>query len=219
MNIQEICFDFDGVLVDSLWFVIKWFQLVAEAEEMPIPECQTIACTCGMSFVKALEELTPGLTVERATAIAERIGIANQIVPQIPYVSETLDTLRAKYRLSIVSNRQRVSLRELLENAHIEQTLFDFIQAGDDTKYLKPDPRVFHPLIARARAHGIEEDGILFVGDSVYDLEAARGTKMNFRAVLSGGTSKEKFLALGVPDECILPSIRYIPAILNGTRR
>jgi HAD superfamily hydrolase (TIGR01549 family) len=65
---------------------------------------------------------------------------------------------------------------------------------ADDVEQSKPDPDIF--VTARDQA-GVDPARVLAVGDSVWDVEAARRARMGCVAVESGGTSRQELLEAG----------------------
>jgi phosphoglycolate phosphatase-like HAD superfamily hydrolase len=65
---------------------------------------------------------------------------------------------------------------------------------ADEVEQSKPDPEIF--LTARDKAR-IDPAHVLAVGDSVWDVEAARRAGMGCVAVESGGTSRQELVARG----------------------
>lgn len=92
-----------------------------------------------------------------------------------PHVKAGLELLRsAGYCLGIVTNKQRAFAErdlQLFEIAH----LFDTVVTLDDVKEGKPSPE---PVIKALNEIGALPDRTLFVGDSYYDLAAARAAQV-----------------------------------------
>ena len=70
---------------------------------------------------------------------------------------------------------------------------FSIIQGSDKTMVHKPDPKVFIPLLKKFKKEGIKKEEIIYVGDSLDDLQAAHGAGIGFIAVTTGLYSKEDF--------------------------
>lgn len=88
-----------------------------------------------------------------------------------PFVKEGLELLRSKgYRMAIVTNKQRELTEKGLRMAEIFQ-LFDTIVTVDDVKEGKPSAE---PLRKAMTKLGVPADEVLMIGDSKYDLLAAK---------------------------------------------
>lgn len=89
--------------------------------------------------------------------------------------------------------------------------VFDLMEGAEDTHpYHKPDPQVFDSAKAWLREHyGIEPHEISYVGDALYDGEAALAAGIGFIGVRTGLVNEEKFRAAGMVS---IPSVADLPA-------
>jgi phosphoglycolate phosphatase-like HAD superfamily hydrolase len=221
MLIKKIVFDCDGVLIDSVSYGIEDVRLVAQSFGCRVPdESELIACW-GLIFKEFLEKCMPGISLEMYLERRREIGRDKFLPPRIEGARRALALLASKYPLSLISNREILTLTQILEGHEFQMDLFQFIQTASDTEHHKPDPRVFARLIKILAAEDIREKDILYVGDHLVDRDASVGAGLNFLALLSGGlTTKEEFLQAGVSPEHILESIRDVPGFLgiNGDK-
>ncbi len=128
-------------------------------------------------------------------------------------VLETLNKIKTQgVEIGILSATNGVFLIEDLVAANIPTEDFIVIQGADDTLVHKPDPEVFIPLIEKLKEEGIEKEDIVYVGDSIDDLESAHGAGIDFIAVTTGLYSAEDFLNKGakVIIENINEVVEYI---------
>jgi phosphoglycolate phosphatase len=101
-------------------------------------------------------------------------------------VKETLDGLKEKGAiLGVLTNKPHAMAEPLLERLGLA-SFFTAIYGAGFKSYVKPDPRIFHDVVAAA---GGSSDFAVMIGDSVTDLHTAR--------------------AAGAP--CILMSYGYTP--------
>lgn len=70
----------------------------------------------------------------------------------------------------------------------------DAVVHGDDVERSKPDPEIFNA--ARDKG-GIDSALVLAIGDSVWDVDAARAAGMGCIAVESGGSSRHELVEAG----------------------
>ncbi|HHB90640.1 MAG TPA: AI-2E family transporter [Anaerolineae bacterium] len=115
----------------------------------------------------------------------------------------TLETLRTRYRLGLVTTRDRHSTRRFLDRYGFTP-LFDVIIAREDVHRLKPHPE---PVIKAAEALGVEPVQCVMVGDTLADIHAARAAGAASVGVLTGFGTKE---ALGEAD-VVVDSINDLP--------
>jgi len=105
-----------------------------------------------------------------------------------------LHHLKAEGKLTgIITATTHFSLDHDLALHEIPKSLLDYIQTSDDTPYHKPDSRVFEPALAWLTDRNIRPDEVLYVGDSLYDLQAAAGAGFNFLGVETGLVTAGEF--------------------------
>lgn len=117
------------------------------------------------------------------------------------HAESTLKRLKASGRLlGIVSATTLPILKKDAELAELPIDLMDYIQTGEDTEFHKPDPRVFEPMLGWAALKSIAAEEVLYVGDGLQDLKAARGAGLNFIGVATGLVTVEEFTGHGSPS-------------------
>lgn len=140
------------------------------------------------------------------------MGFNKDIIPQVKGANDVLAVLKEQdFFLALISSRERESLERRFREADINLGIFDFIQGLEDCPYHKPDSRVFNPVLWKMRQRSIENEKMVYIGDTLGDYEAARGAGIKFIAVLTGAGAKEDFLEAGLREDCIVESIRNFP--------
>jgi len=221
MLIKKVVVDCDGVLIDSVAYGIEDIQMIAQSFEIPVPRESDLKASWGPIFKVFLKKFMPGITLEMYLERRRELGRDKIFPPRIEGARRSLALVASKYPLSLISNREILTLTQILGGLEFQMDLFRFIQSASDTEHHKPDPRVFAKLIKFLASDGIPKEDILYVGDHMVDLEASVGAGLKFVGVLSGGlTSRDEFLRAGVPPEHILESIRDVPEFLgiNGDK-
>lgn len=120
---------------------------------------------------------------------------------------DTLSTLKflrkAGKKVGVVTATSLASLQNDFDTLGISKQLFDYIQTEDDTIFHKPDPRVFEPSLQWFAKHQIQPSEVVYVGDHLKDLIAAKGAGLHFIGVSTGVVSAAEFIkhrALHVPN-------------------
>ena len=110
-----------------------------------------------------------------------------------------LQTLRTRYRLGLVTTRDKHSTLRFLQQHHLEN-LFDVIVTRDDVKRLKPHSE---PVFRAAQEMNLTPEQCVMVGDTLADIRAARAANAAAVGVLTGFGSKDDL------DEAdlVLPSV------------
>jgi pyrophosphatase PpaX len=109
-----------------------------------------------------------------------------------PGIEEVLRTLKAEQRtLGLVSAKRRVTI-ELAFAATAIGELFDVVVGGDETERQKPAP---DPLLLALRRLGASPLDAVYVGDSPFDMAAAKAAGTAAVGVTWGGVHEPALLA------------------------
>lgn len=126
---------------------------------------------------------------------------------KISGVIGALKKIKKKYLIGIVTNCHSIEIKHLMDGAGLDRKLFSVIVGSDDVKYSKPYPDELF------KAEKLTHHNIAYhVGDSPYDIIAAKKAKAKSIAVLTGVHSR-KVLLKEKPFK-ILKSIRDVPVVV-----
>jgi len=193
-------FDLDGTLVDSVYYhVMAWYAALNGAGiELSVWRIHRRIGMSGGLFVNALaRELGHQLTAEQIRSIqdnhARAYAASADRVRALPGATELLGTLtRQSIPWSIATSGRRATARtaiDLLGVAHGVPVV-----TRDDVPRAKPDPDLF--LFAADRLR-VPIENCLVVGDSVWDMLAARRARALGVGLLSGGYGREELERAG----------------------
>ena len=102
----------------------------------------------------------------------------------LPEVRRLLERLRDDgFKLVVASSASEEDLGGLLERAGVAD-LVEQATSSSDAEESKPDPDIVEAAISRS---GLPRERLLMVGDTPYDVEAARRARVSIVAVRSGG--------------------------------
>lgn len=193
-------FDLDGTLIDSVYQHVLAWQEALEQTGISLSAWR-IHRRVGMSgglFVNALRrEIGLPVTAEEAARLQQLhaegyLRRSGQVRP-LPGAKELLALLtRDAVPWAIATSGRRHSAGRGFELLGVgdEATLV----TRDDVERAKPDPDLF---IAAAARLGIDIAGCVVVGDSVWDLLAARRAGALGVGVLSGGYGEDELVRAG----------------------
>jgi pyrophosphatase PpaX len=99
-------------------------------------------------------------------------------------------------RLGVVTAKRRATVELAFARVPIAH-LFDTVVGGDETEKHKPDPE---PLLLAARRLGIDPATAAYVGDSPFDIRAAKAAGMFAVAVTWGRIHDRSRLEREEPD-------------------
>ena len=127
-----------------------------------------------------------------------------------PGTRETLDYLRSKsVRLGVLTNSGRRAAAEILKSAGL-QDCFEFVLCRDDVAMMKPRP---DGLVRAISMLGMPRDQIFYVGDSRYDIIAAKQAGLRVVAVPTGNYNEVKLREEGA--DYVISSISELPRLLG----
>ena len=195
-----LLFDLDGTLVDSVYqHVIAWRDALEQVGiDLPVWKIHRRIGMSGGLFVGALaREVPAGLDREVIAALprlhAEAYVNRFESVRPLPGASELLAELTATgvpWAIATSGSESSARLSVALLGLPVDTPLI----TRDQVRYAKPDPDLF--LTAAARI-GAEITSSVVVGDSVWDLLAARRARALGVGLLSGGYGREELLSSG----------------------
>jgi pyrophosphatase PpaX len=102
-------------------------------------------------------------------------------------------------RLGVVTAKRQETVKLAFSYLPLEQ-FFDVVVGSDDTERHKPDPE---PLEHALSLLGAEKDDAVYVGDSPFDIRAAKGAGMHSIAVTWGGIHPRERLEAEAPDAVV----------------
>ncbi len=210
LHVDAVLFDLDGTLVDSIDLVVECFAHACGTVLGRAPAREWIVGTIGRPLAAALEEAGPGRGAELLDAYRAYHDLHHDRLLR-PYPS-ALDVLRALHArglpLGIVSSKRRHAVMQALELYDLTP-LFQTIITPEDTTRHKPEP---DPLLEGAARLGLPAGRVLYVGDSTYDVLAARAAGMPVAAALWGAGTLEALRGLG-PDLLLAKPRELLAAI------
>jgi HAD superfamily hydrolase (TIGR01549 family) len=193
-------FDLDGTLVDSVYqHVLAWRDALESAGiELSVWRIhRRIGMSGGLLLNALLRETGRAVPREEVERLQQRHSEAYasraQQVRALPGAKERLDFLsRAGVPWAIATSGRMETARLALSKLGLPEIAP--VITRDLVRYAKPDPDLF---IAAADRLGVSIDSCVVVGDSVWDLLAARRARALGVGLLSGGYGLEELERAG----------------------
>lgn len=194
-------FDLDGTLVDSVYqHVLAWHEAL-DQEQLPLSVWK-IHRRIGMSgglFANALlrelgREITPELTDRLRQRHAEAFLRRVSEVRPLPGAAELLKTLDAAGAPWAIATSGRIETAGPLIRSLGVDPQSATVVTRDQVRHAKPDPDLF---LTAAERLGLDILDSVVVGDSVWDLLAARRARALGVGLLSGGYGQDELERAG----------------------
>lgn len=147
-NIKAVIFDMDGVILDSESLCDRIWEGIAQEMDIPniniaMNECRGRNTTDTKIILKKLygqdfdSELFTNKSIAKFHETENTTGI-----PLLPYVKETLDYLKQKYRIALASSTKGETVRRQLNSVGV-LSYFETLTTGDMVVHSKPDPEIY----------------------------------------------------------------------------
>jgi len=195
-------FDLDGTLVDSVYqHVLAWREALERSGiSLAVWRIHRRIGMSGGLFVNALLRETGQSSVPREQAERARryhaeayARVVDQVRP-LPGARKLLAYLtEAGVPWAIATSGWMESARPALELLGVDPDTAAIV-TRDQVRHAKPDPDLF---LAAARALGVQIGDSVVVGDSVWDLLAARRARALGVGLLSGGYGEDELARAG----------------------
>jgi HAD superfamily hydrolase (TIGR01509 family) len=188
-TVRGVLLDIDGTLLDSnVAHALAWVDALTEARvEVNLARTRPLV---GKGGDKVLQQLA-GIDheSERGKAITHRRKaiFEERYFPDcrpFPMARELAQRLRADaLRVLVATSASKSELHELLRAAGVHDLIEDAATSSDATRS-KPDPDIVQAAVERS---GLPPEELLMLGDTPYDVEAARRARVDAVALRSGG--------------------------------
>jgi pyrophosphatase PpaX len=211
--LSAVLFDFDGTLVDTTEMIHQSMRHATSSvlgrEDIPR---ETLLANVGQPLPRQMELID----TENADLLLEAYRTHHEqhhdaLIEEFPGVEEGLARLRsAGINVAVVTSKRRLSVEMALEIFPGLRNVVDRFVTLEDTTEHKPHPE---PLSrALELLGGIPKERAAYVGDSPFDVEAAKSAHLTSVAV-SWGAFSEGTLQAAEPDY-LVPDIQSAVDVL-----
>lgn len=198
MSYRTIIFDFDGTIADTLEEGRRIFNVIAPDQGIRTISKDEIEGMRGYSISEFIRHM--GISTTKVPVfIARGTKMMRQSIgglPLIEGVGEVLQTLRPEVERFGILTSNAVENVEVFLDSHGIRGLFDFVWS---TSKLTGKSRY---LTAARKEFGLKAEEILYVGDEVRDLKAAKKAGVASAGVTWGFNSRA-VLSMENPDHLI----------------
>ena len=201
--LSAVLFDFDGTLVDTTEMIHQSMRHAASSVlgRDDIPR-ETLLANVGQPLPRQMELID----AERAELLLEAYRRHHEehhddLIGEFPGIEEALTRLRsAGIQVAVVTSKRLVSVEMALKNFPGLRDVVDRFVTMEDTTEHKPHPE---PLLRGLELLGnVPKEEAVYVGDSPFDVEAAKAAGLTSVAV-SWGAFSEGTLRAAEPDHLV----------------
>jgi pyrophosphatase PpaX len=199
MRFPIVLFDLDGTLVDSGPIILASMQHAARTvlgREIPADELGTTIG--GQGIVAQMQALDADHADELLEVYKEHNDGLHETLEAFDELLALLPRLKAEGRkLGIVTAKRHRTVALALDRFPALEDEFDVVVAHEDTDRHKPDP---DPVLVAVERLGGEPSQAAYVGDSPFDIRAAKAAGAFAVAVGWGGIHPDERLLAEEPD-------------------
>ena len=180
VDIKAVIYDFDGVIVDSREANAAYYNRLLRHFGLPPVQPEQMEVIQTRTSQEVIAFLFADPTLAEAARTMEPKLDNNGIIPMIrlePYVRETLDALKNRYRTAIATNRGK-SLPLVLQFHDLEQ-YFDLTVSSAQVQHPKPHPEYLEIIL---QSFSLTPNQALYIGDAAVDVRLAAAAGVSFVA-------------------------------------
>jgi pyrophosphatase PpaX len=202
MPFKTVLFDLDGTLIDSGAIILASMRHAADTVlERRIPDEELMASVGGPGLVAQMRALDPARVDELIRVYREHNEPLHAELEAFPGILDVLPELaRRGARMGIVTAKRRATVRLAFDVIPELEPFFDVVVGGDETARHKPDPE---PILVALERLGAGPSTAAYVGDSPFDVRAAKAAGVFSVAVTWGRIHDEARLAKEDPDAIV----------------
>ena len=170
---RTFLFDLDGTLIDHFAAIQRAHEHTVRSLGLPPPTAEQVRAAVGGGLERAIGRLAGPQRVAEALAIYRPYWDATMLddVKLLPGARELLEDLHARgATVAVLTNKHGVSSRRICDHLGVTP-LLRAVFGADDTAWLKPQPEFTRHALAEL---GADSSSALLVGDSPWDIEAAK---------------------------------------------
>jgi pyrophosphatase PpaX len=198
MNFPVVLFDLDGTVVDSGAIILASMRhATREVLGSEHTDEELMQGVGGPGLEAQLGVFGPGRVDELVRAYRAHNEPLHDTLEACAGMEEVLVRLHEEgRRLGVVTAKRRATVELAFARVPISH-LFETVVGGDETEKHKPDPE---PLLLAAERMGVDPGTAAYVGDSPFDMRAAKAAGMHAVAVTWGRIHDRGRLEREEPD-------------------
>ena len=199
VRFRVVLFDLDGTLIDSGPIILASMQhTVRTVLEREIAMEELAATVGGQGLVAQMRQLDPDRVDELVEVYREHNDPLHDTLEAFEGMLDVLPRLRSEgRRLGIVTAKRHRTVDLAFDRFPWLGEQFDVVIGHEDTERHKPDP---DPVLAALARLDAKPETAAYVGDSPFDIQAAKGAGTFAVGVSWGGIHPDERLLAEEPD-------------------
>jgi pyrophosphatase PpaX len=197
-----VLFDLDGTVVDSGAMILASFQHATRTVlSREIPEHELLSAVGGPGLREQMEAIDPARAEELIEVYsAHNAGLHDELQPCVGMLDALAQLSAERRRMAVVTAKRRTTLALAFEVLPELRRFFDVTVGAEDTTRHKPNP---DPLLLALERLGASADDAVYVGDSPFDIQAAKAAQVGSVAVTWGRIHSRERLEREEPDAIV----------------
>nr|WP_319489892.1 HAD family hydrolase [uncultured Caproiciproducens sp.] len=203
MKYTHVVFDVDGTMLDSEDAVLLSLQKTLLTVQQKMYPLEELRFTLGIPGIDALTQM-------KVDHIEDAFRLWGDTELEYSYAMKLFDGITSTLlqleedgiSLGIITSRTREEFDDTFSPLGLNH-YFEYIICAEDSAEHKPNPGPMLKYLELSEAHGKD---VLYIGDSVYDCNCAKGAGVDFALALWGCRAPEGIspdYALGKPQEIL----------------
>jgi len=201
MRFPVVLFDFDGTVLDSGAIILASMRHATLTVLGRDFEDEVLMAAVGGAGLSEQMRLLDESRVDELVRVyrAHNEPLHSELVCCAGMEDALAQLKREGRRLGLVTAKRRVTVALAFEHVELEH-LFDVVVGSDDTERHKPDPA---PITHALELLGAPANDAVYVGDSPFDIRAAKAAGVHAVAVTWGGIHPRERLEGEGPDAVV----------------
>ena len=201
MRFPVVLFDLDGTLIDSGAIILASMRHASRTVlDREIEDEVLMATVGGQGLTEQMRLLDPERVDELIRVYREHNEPLHASLAACAGILDVLPGLAEGRRLGIVTAKRRATVQLAFDALPGLEEWFDVVVGSEDTERHKPDP---DPLLHALERLGAVPSEATYVGDSPFDVRAAKAAGVHAVAVTWGGIHAEERLREEQPDAVV----------------
>jgi pyrophosphatase PpaX len=197
---RTVLFDLDGTLIDSAAIILASMRHATRTVLGREIADEQLLAGVGRGLHYEMQTFDPERADELVAVYREHNEPLHAELQPCPGITNVLDLLNEGRTLGIVTSKRRVTVQLAFDTLPGLERYFDVVVGAEDTERHKPHPEPLLLALALATAHA---DETAYIGDSPFDVQAAKAAGVAAIAVTWGGFHSRERLEQENPDAIV----------------